>query len=63
MIEDRYSENISGQKIAGALYAPHLATHGPGQSTGESSFADTGYVFDKEMPPSEESNHRKLDCR
>ena len=62
-LENRYTENVSRQHVAGALNPAKIQSQHSGQDFGEGCLADAGQIFDEKMPPCEETGQGQSDLR
>ncbi len=60
-IEDRHAEDVRRQHVAGELDALEIESEDARQHMGQGGLADTGQVFDQQVPASQEAGQGKPD--
>lgn len=60
LIENGHAGEIGRKQVAGELDALERAVKGPGQSMGQRGFADSGNVFNEQVPSSQQRNDRQF---
>src|SRR5262245_36403375 len=61
LVEDRDTDDVRGEKIAGELNSLEAAIKRPRDGMGEGSFPDSGNVFYQEVSAREQGHDRQLD--